>query len=212
MENNIQLVSNNNNPNNLKEKSTGKLNLEQLVQELHLELGTQANAGIRNVERVTDIMSRFDASLNEWKMFEFYDQYKYTRNLITSDGATFTLMLLCWNNGHKSSIHDHAGSECWLRVIEGEALEEQFVQDCSDLDAPLKSQLTARHPAGAVCFINDSIGLHRISNANQNKPLVTLHCYSPPFSSCKAFIDGTGKALSCNVTFFSEYGQPVNYE
>jgi cysteine dioxygenase len=188
-----------------------RLNLQELVENLQKELTAQKQSGIRDIPKVGAIMESYNHELDEWKMFEFYDKFRYTRNLIATDGKTFTLMLLCWNNGHKSPIHDHAGSECWVKVLKGNALEELFENPKSE-EEELHQTASNLHGEGGVCFINDSIGLHRIANASQETPLVTLHCYSPPFDSCKAFIDGTGKALVCNVCYFSEHGQIIKRE
>eukprot|EP00475_Leptophrys_vorax_P024517 TRINITY_DN3384_c0_g1_i1.p1 TRINITY_DN3384_c0_g1~~TRINITY_DN3384_c0_g1_i1.p1 ORF type:complete len:245 (-),score=44.63 TRINITY_DN3384_c0_g1_i1:147-842(-) len=188
-----------------------KLTLQELVENLQKELTDQKEAGVRDIAKVTAIMECYDHSLEEWRMFEFYDKFRYTRNLIATDGKTFTLMLLCWNNGHKSPIHDHAGSECWLKVVKGSAVEELFANPENEEDV-LKQTAANVHGEGGVCFINDSIGLHRIANASNEVPLVTLHCYSPPFDCCKAFVDGTGKALICNVSYYSEHGQIMDKE
>jgi hypothetical protein len=37
------------------------------------------------VERVHELMSRYDADLNEWKRYEFFDEKRYTRNLMFVD-------------------------------------------------------------------------------------------------------------------------------
>jgi cysteine dioxygenase len=160
------------------------LSLQELVENLQKELSAQKEAGIRDVHKVATIMHDYQHQQDEWKMFEFYDKFRYTRNLIATDGKTFTLMLLCWNNGQQSPIHDHAGSECWVKVVRGAAVEELFTYPNSDEEELVQ---TARnvHQEGSVCFMNDSIGLHRIANASQDEPLVTLHCYSPPFDTCK---------------------------
>jgi cysteine dioxygenase len=39
--------------------------------------------------------------------------------------------------------------------------------------------------------MHDKIGLHRIANPS-DKGAVTLHLYSPPFSTCKTFCEKTG--------------------
>jgi cysteine dioxygenase len=46
--------------------------------------------------------------------------------LIATDGATFSLMLLCWNPGKFSPIHDHPSDGCWLRVLEGAVQEVRY--------------------------------------------------------------------------------------
>ena len=44
----------------------------------------------------------------EWEPYAFWDADKlYTRNLVSTDGESYTLLLLCWNPGKESPIHDH---------------------------------------------------------------------------------------------------------
>src|SRR6186997_3370169 len=45
----------------------------------------------------------------------FSDQ-QYARNLVCK-GAWYHLLVLCWQNGQRSPIHDHAGSTCGVRVL-----------------------------------------------------------------------------------------------
>ena len=42
----------------------------------------------------------------------------YTRNLVRA-GPWYHLLVLCWKNGQRSPIHDHAGSSCAVRVLRG---------------------------------------------------------------------------------------------
>jgi len=43
----------------------------------------------------------------------------YTRNLISTDNQTYTLLALCWNPGKYSPIHDHPCDGCWMSICEG---------------------------------------------------------------------------------------------
>jgi len=56
------------------------------------------------------------------------------------------------------------------------------------------------------CF-SDSIGLHRVENLSNINPAVTLHLYSPPYSSCHVFNELTGQSTLAKVTFWSKYGE-----
>ncbi len=48
----------------------------------------------------TNHTSRLELRREEWAPFAFWDPEKlYTRNLVATDGKTFTLLLLCWNPG-----------------------------------------------------------------------------------------------------------------
>jgi hypothetical protein len=54
-------------------------------------------------------------------------------------------------------------------------------------------------------LLSDKIGLHKIANASDDEPLVTLHLYSPPFESCTVFLDLQGQQKETrNFCFFSE--------
>ena len=38
----------------------------------------------------------------------------------------FNLMLLCWGEGHGSSIHDHTNADCFVKVLDGQLTETVF--------------------------------------------------------------------------------------
>jgi len=61
---------------------------------------------------------------------------------------------------------------------------------------------------GTVAHINDKAGLHKVENASSSKA-ITLHCYMPPYDTCKIFPEGTAKALVCTSTFYSESGEKL---
>lgn len=61
-----------------------------------------------------------------------------------------------------------------------------------------------------IQFVTDSLGLHRVENSSTVNPAISLHLYSPPFSSCSVFNKQTGQKSSCKVTFWSEYGDKRN--
>lgn len=46
--------------------------------------------------------------------------------MVDEGNGKFNLMILCWNTAQASSIHDHANSHCFLKVIEGHLNEELF--------------------------------------------------------------------------------------
>lgn len=45
-------------------------------------------------------------------------------------------------------------------------------------NGPLSIQRDSFHGAGQVAFINDDIGIHRMTNPDQNDFAVSLHCES----------------------------------
>ena len=66
-----------------------------------------------DADPVNQLFGRLDLTKEEWKRYAFFDTSKnYTRNLIATDDETFTLLLLCWNAGKESPIHDHVSPVC----------------------------------------------------------------------------------------------------
>lgn len=60
-----------------------------------------------------------------------------------------------------------------------------------------------------VCYINDTLGLHRVENPNPTEPAVSLHLYCPPFEECSVFNEFTGQRTRSQVTFYSMNGQTL---
>jgi cysteine dioxygenase len=105
----------------------------------------------------------------------FSDQ-QYARNLVRK-GPWYHLLVLCWRNGQRSPIHDHAGSTCGVRVLRGVMTETTFAFTPNGHVKAVGSRDLA---AGAVCGTQDD-DLHQVSNLQAgDADLVTLHVYTPP--------------------------------
>ena len=100
----------------------------------------------------------------------------YTRNLVRA-GPWYHALVLCWKNGQRSPIHDHAGSSCGVRVLRGVMTETRFE---FAPNGHIKAVASRDLEEGAVCGSQDD-DLHQVSNLQAgNAELVTLHVYSPP--------------------------------
>ncbi len=105
-----------------------------------------------------------------------FSERGYTRNLMFS-GEWYHLLVLCWKNGQRSPIHDHAGSSCGIRVLRGTMTETRFE---FAPNGHVKAVSSADYGPGTVQGSQD-FDLHQISNLQANdQDLVTLHVYSPP--------------------------------
>lgn len=188
-----------------------KFSLPELVAEITTVLQAYPKGTTKSVELIAQVkalLESYDASGNEWKRYALFDDSKnYTRNLVATDNETFTLMLLCWNKKKASPIHDHAGSECWLRMLSGSIVEHlyEFPQPGAE-DQPLTLIKKQEYSSPGVTFINDCVALHKVENASEERA-VSMHLYAPPYDSCQCFLAGTGKAAKACVTFYSENGQ-----
>jgi cysteine dioxygenase len=108
-------------------------------------------------------------------------------------------MLLCWNPEKGSPIHNHAGSECFMRVLGGRIVEKQYIVRNGEGDLAAKcnwnkmtcsnippSDLIKSHEniyeEGGCTFINDSLGVHQVENPYKEPAItVSLHIETEKF-------------------------------
>jgi len=150
---------------------------------------------------VARLFRRSELPTHAWLKYAMFDENKpYTRNLISTDNKTYTLLLLCWNSDKESPIHDHPCDGCWLQVLKGGIREVRY-------DKQLNCVADLDYNDGELSFITDNIGYHKVCNTGKKKA-VTLHLYAPPFETCSVWYD-TANPLQPkeghNVNY-SEYG------
>ena len=138
---------------------------------------------------------------DDWMRYAHFDPTQpYTRNLISTDHETFTLLLLCWNPACESKIHDHPCDGCWMQVLQGQVNECRYEYPAATTtsSSSLGAVAGADHlqciadetfVEGQVAYINDSIGLHKVGNPSMDVPAITLHLYSPPFQDCRVWVE-----------------------
>lgn len=68
-----------------------------------------------DIDQLWRVLKSYKSDPNDWSKYAFYDEHKYKRNLV-HEHEKYNVMILCWAPGVKSSIHDHAGSHCFMKV------------------------------------------------------------------------------------------------
>lgn len=87
-------------------------------------------------------------------------------------------MILCWNEGQSSSVHDHADSHCFMKVLKGgltevkyswpeeKSLISSFEPQCADISAyqnedeqQLQEISRSTMNTNDVCYINGNFKL-----------------------------------------------------
>ncbi|KAF0693944.1 hypothetical protein As57867_015086, partial [Aphanomyces stellatus] len=118
--------------------------------------------------------------------------------------TSYALMVLCWNKGQYSPIHDHPCDGCWVRHIQGTLHEVRYRHTGTTLDEISNAMITQ-----GVSYMDDSLGLHKIGNPSREVDAITLHLYAPPYSKCKLWHDpaDAGNATAATASFYSEYGR-----
>jgi cysteine dioxygenase len=154
----------------VKKSRTMSSNLESLFSYLD---GLDGRAPL---EELKARLARAHVTCDDVAEFIRFSSRGYMRNLVRA-GPWYNLLVLCWKNGQRSPIHDHAGSSCAVRVLRGRATETVF--DYSP-HGHVWATGSRHHEPGSIIGTQDS-DLHQISNLQPgDADLVTLHIYSPP--------------------------------
>jgi cysteine dioxygenase len=121
-------------------------------------------------------LAELDIDAEDVASFIRFSDRSYARNLMRA-GPWYHLLVLCWKNGQRSPIHDHAGSSCGVRILRGVATETQFETTPKGY---VKATFSRELLPGMVMGSEDT-DLHQISNLQDgDADLVTLHLYTPP--------------------------------
>lgn len=164
-------------------------------------------------QNVMSLFRRLKLEQKDWRQFvRFPDMSKnYTRNLVATDGKTFTLLMLYWNPNKVSPIHDHPCDGCWMRVCEGVVQEKRYKE--ADGDNGLICVQNDIFCEGEISHIADWMGYHKVGNPHISKPAVTLHLYSPPFESCNVWLnEKSTRSSRSKITYDTVYGTPKGHD
>jgi len=170
------------------------IDMTTLIERLRNEFPAVARTGDpinRSVkEKVVRMLQQAKLNPREWQQHAIFRRGRYTRNIVGYSPNQFIALLLCWEAGQQSPIHDHAGAHCFMKMLTGRLTEERF--DRSEdggvcMEVTQASHLDANTLEQSVAFIHDAVGLHRISNPSNTEVAVSLHVYSPPFTQCLIF-------------------------
>ncbi len=101
---------------------------------------------------------------------EFSEDH-YCRKLIHRI-RDFDVVLIGWNPGQKSPIHNHPSNGCLVYPILGHLKEDRF---CHELNPTGSTTITV----GQYSYVDDGICVHRLGNASESEKAISLHIYSP---------------------------------
>jgi DMSO/TMAO reductase YedYZ molybdopterin-dependent catalytic subunit len=127
-------------------------------------------------EELLDRLEGLDLELGDVAGWVRFSPQGYQRNLVRA-GRSYHLWVMCWRNGQRSPIHDHHGSVCAVRVLQGTATITRFERAPNGHIKAVGSDDVA---AGGF-VVNADGDIHQVSNLQaDNADLVTLHVYAPP--------------------------------
>jgi len=137
-----------------------------------------------------DLFRSIQIPSNAFKEYCSWSDEVYTRNCIVNT-EKFELILLCWEPGQITPIHDHGGEECWVKVIQGEFREMIYKVDAVGKLDTIDSMDSS---VGKVTYMIDFMGFHSLENRSNTRSL-SLHLYAKPIRTCNAFDVASGKFM-----------------
>jgi cysteine dioxygenase len=150
------------------------------------------------IATILDWFAEVSFSVQDLSDYLVFRPERYVRNLLHA-GPAYQALVLCWRSGQRSPIHNHRGSHCGVKVLQGIATETLFTRGPNGLVYPVCSRDL---PAGHTCASADD-DIHQVSNLQtQGANLVTLHVYSPPLLRMEMF--------SLDSPAVHEWDDPIN--
>lgn len=120
----------------------------------------------------------------------------YARRLLHRDPMDrYTVLVMVWDKGQGTALHDHAGVWCVECVYRGHIDVVSYSLDAEPTDESLLYQFTPEKKI--VAGIGDAGALippfeyHTIANADET-PAVTIHVYGGELTWCHAFMPEEG--------------------
>jgi cysteine dioxygenase len=140
------------------------------------------------IDRLVELLKALELTRADVEDVVNFHPDHYCRNVLQVRPA-YAALIICWSAGQRSSIHNHRGSACGVRVLDGTASEMKFERGPDGL---LRESHVNVYPTGHVCGSYDA-DIHMMYN-DQPAPqdLVTLHVYTPPMRDVETYsLDST---------------------
>jgi cysteine dioxygenase len=119
-----------------------------------------------------------------------FSREAYARNFVCRT-PQFELLVLCWEPGHMTTVHDHAGSLNFIRVHRGELTSRLFEKVAGGGLAIASEERLATTDHTSV----DRPEIHQLANTSRDR-LVTVHVYAPPLTQLTVYDVETGRTRS----------------
>jgi cysteine dioxygenase len=154
--------------------------LDQLYSTLLDRIDSNSIEDIRLAD-YRDVLERYEGE--DWRKYVDFDPESYHRVIFNSySNSIFEFILICWDVGQTSPIHDHPESGCLLKILQG-GLKEELYRNIEDEPMAIVDTMLSE---GSVSYRESNRILHRIDNSS-GLPTVSLHIYSPPNYECRSY-------------------------
>lgn len=159
-----------------------------------------------NPELVEELLATWRPSLDSLRPWIAFDPARYARQRLYRD-ETFELLLLCWDRGQATPVHDHDGQAGWITVLEGSLSIQEYERyggpaDLGDLTSdeptppdtvplvPVRRSTVAAGSSVAEAAAPETI--HRVGACGGRA--LSLHLYAGPLRTFLVFDPERGTA------------------
>ncbi len=149
---------------------------------------------VRNLEKVASnggylaVLDRVAIPPEEFLEHCTWNKKHYTRNCIVRT-ADFELLLICYEPGQTTSIHDYATEEAWVHPVLGSLVEERFQPPSG---GSLRKVSSAKLDVGSFSYLHNGRSIHRYINNTEHRA-VSLNLYARPLSQWKVYDERSGE-------------------
>ncbi|MGH9842488.1 MAG: cysteine dioxygenase [Blastocatellia bacterium] len=159
---------------------------------------------------VYDYLKNHPVDESSLRPYLFFSQRQYTRNLIFKTHL-FELIALCWESGQASTIHNHAGQNCWMALPTGRLR----IQNFRVIEQDAETAYCRIEPAEAFDIdrlkpaeVDPTEPVHQVLNlAEFGRRAVSLHIYSRPIDRCLVYSSTKNQYGEVVLRYTSEYGK-----
>lgn len=146
-----------------------------------------------------EILQSIDIPKREFEKYYTWKRDAYARNCLIKT-ANFELLLLCFEKGQETPIHDFDSKQAWVYTIQGKLKEERFrvVNNGGKLE-----QISATTLVRDDFSFMSQVGIHRYKNSDKSRS-VSLNFYCEPIEYWKQY-DKKAKATQVKVGYDAIY-------
>ena len=141
----------------------------------------------RDLGAYPGILSLYQVPSRDLEPYFRWNPRHYTRTCIHRNDD-FELLVICYEPGQRTSIHDFNSETAWVHPVIGEVVEERFLPG-PDGKLTQSQELLLR--PGQLDRFSSGSDIHRFSNRGPDRA-VTLNLYARPMSQWRVFDERTG--------------------
>jgi len=144
---------------------------------------------VQGADGYLPVLRSMPVATQELERLATWNVRHYTRNVLVQREG-YELLLICFEPGQRTSIHDYDSENAFVHPVLGEVLEERFTLDAEGRPV-LGSQQVLN--TGAFSHLQGGNSIHRYTNLGGTRAM-SLNLYAPPLRKWRVYDERSGRA------------------